>query len=59
MEGVGADLEVKRSQADSVLGAETDSGLDTALTSRHEPKPRVRRSTNCTTQVPPKILKSS
>ena len=53
--GEGEEEKERWSQADSVLSAEPDVGLDlVTLRSPPELKPRVRHLTNCTTQVPPK-----
>ena len=54
-EGRGGKVQREReSQADSILSAEPDAGLNLmTLRSWPEPKPRVGRLTDCVTQVPP------
>ena len=50
---VGGEEGERESQADSLLSVEPDSGLDPTTTrSQPEPKPRVRRLTDFTTQAP-------
>lgn len=43
-------------QADSTWGVGPDAGRDLTTLRSPEPKPRVRRSTDCTAQVPLAVL---